>query len=138
MNILLILLTIVVIGFICLRFKKKKIEEKDFWTILVILYVAILGLVQIQLKYEAIVRIEQNLQKVVKISVKNIAHSAGRMNRWADAEEKLLYEKEVRKELDALLEEIGSKREEKNVILSDLDYWIELDEREILRKKSNR
>ena len=135
MNIVLGIISLCLIVILSWRFKKRKIEEKDFWTIGVILFVAIIGITQIEMKYEEIIKIKQNLENISKISIKNIAYSMGEVGRWSDAQDKLKREKNTRNELYKTLKELNLKEEETKDILAELDDFIKLDEQELLRKE---
>ncbi len=64
-TIILIVMGVIFAGFIIYRFKKGKWqEEKDILGLLVIIFCLIAGLVQVEIKYEAIHNIETNMKKI--------------------------------------------------------------------------
>ena len=51
------------------RFKIKRIGEKDFWPILTICLIAIVGLIQIDIKYNEIVKNKINIKRLTLTAV---------------------------------------------------------------------
>ncbi|MBU0477967.1 hypothetical protein KKC91_05315 [bacterium] len=121
-----ILVLIIVVAW---RLIIKRIEEKDFWPILTICLIAIVGLIQIDIKYNEIVKNKINIKNLTLTAVDVMAYTIGRTGKVYLGDDYGLIEvyKEARNKFYKLLKESGFSEAEIDDALSNLDEVIEND-----------
>lgn len=131
-----VIFTFITIGFMGIlvwRFKILEIKERHFWPSFIILLVALIGLWEVQIKYNEFAEVKKSIEELTETSVEFIAYSVANLGRFSSVsgKEGLKREIEYRDRADDVMRGLNFPELKRKKILSELNKWIDFDKKQL-------